>query len=239
MNQLITATQLTMSTREIAQLLGKQHSNIKISAERLAENGTIALQGSKFEHCGNWYNEWLLNKRDSVLLVAQNCPEFTAAIVDRWQELESQQAPKLPQSFSQALQLAADQARLIEEQQATSAAALNGGCKIPDKSEPWTIYNNTLPLGELSDEKASQLFNHKRNGGAIKAKSVNGWLDSSLWNNSWVYRAKPKSERELFIETSVQLMTSETERTMEQMFGAQFDSGARYTENTQHFGESV
>lgn len=120
-----------------------------------------------------------------------------------------------------------------------SAAALNGGCKIPDKSEPWTIYNNTLPLGELSDEKAAQLFNHKRNGGAIKAKSVNGWLDSSLWNNSWVYRAKPKSERELFIETSVQLMTSETERTMEQMFGAQFDSGARYTENTQHFGDSV
>lgn len=123
MNQLITATQLTMSTREIARLLGKQHSNIKISAERLAENGTIALQGSKFEHCGNWYNEWLLNKRDSVILVAQNCPEFTAAIVDRWQELESQQAPKLPQSFSQALQLAADQARLIEEQQATIALA--------------------------------------------------------------------------------------------------------------------
>lgn len=105
---------LTMSSREIAELLGKQHSNIKISAERLAEKGTIALQGSKFEHNGNWYNEWLLNKRDSLILVAQNSPEFTAAIVDRWQELESQQVPTLPTSFAEALQLAADQAKQIE-----------------------------------------------------------------------------------------------------------------------------
>ena len=87
---------LTMSTREIATLLGKQHSNIKVSAERLAEKGTIALQGSNFEHNGNTYTEYLLQKRDSLILVAQNCPEFTAAIVDRWQELENQYKPQLP-----------------------------------------------------------------------------------------------------------------------------------------------
>lgn len=117
MNQLIAATQLTMSTREIANLLGKQHSHLKVSAERLAEKGTIALRGSNFEHNGNTYEEYLLDKRSSLILVAQNCPEFTAAIVDRWQELESQQAPKLPQSFAEALQLAANQAKQIEDQQ--------------------------------------------------------------------------------------------------------------------------
>jgi phage antirepressor YoqD-like protein len=90
------SNELTMSSREIAMLLGKSHSNIKISAERLAEKGTIALQGSHFEHRGNTYNEWLLNKRDSLILVAQNCPEFTAAIVDRWQELESKNSINLP-----------------------------------------------------------------------------------------------------------------------------------------------
>ena len=116
MNNLIVSQNqtLTMSTREIASLLNKTHSNIKISAERLAEKGTIALQGSHFEHNGNQYNEWLLNKRDSLILVAQNSPEFTAAIVDRWQELESRQAPQLPQSFAEALQLAADQAKQLE-----------------------------------------------------------------------------------------------------------------------------
>lgn len=105
---------LTMSTREIASLLNKTHSNIKISAERLAEKGTIALQGSHFEHKGNKYNEWLLNKRDSLILVAQNSPEFTAAIVDRWQELESKQQPQIPTNFAEALQLAADQAKQLE-----------------------------------------------------------------------------------------------------------------------------
>ena len=72
------------------------------------------MQGSKFEHRGNIYEEYLLNKRDCLILVAQNCPEFTAAIVDRWQELESQQAPKVPQTYAEALQLAADQARQLE-----------------------------------------------------------------------------------------------------------------------------
>lgn len=115
MNLLTTNQPLTMSTREIAKLLDKQHSHIKVSAERLSEKGTIALRGSKFEHNGNIYEEYLLEKRDCLILVAQNCPEFTAAIVDRWQLLEDAQKPQLPQSFAEALQLAANQAKLLEE----------------------------------------------------------------------------------------------------------------------------
>lgn len=89
---------LTMSSREIAELLDKQHSHIKISAERLAEKGVIGtLATREFTHNGNKYIEYLLGKRDSLILVAQNCPEFTARIVDRWQELEEQiAAPSLP-----------------------------------------------------------------------------------------------------------------------------------------------
>lgn len=128
MNQLITATgqTITMSTREIAELLGKQHSNIKISAERLASSGvigTLALQ--EFTHNGNAYTEYLLNKRDSLILVAQNCPEFTARIVDRWQELEAEigRQFRVPSTMSEALRLAADQAEIIEKQTAELAAA--------------------------------------------------------------------------------------------------------------------
>lgn len=87
----------TMSTREIAGLIEKQHSHIKVSAERLAYKGVIGtLAMREFEHNGNNYTEYLLNKRDSLILVAQNSPEFTARIVDRWQELESAQKPMLP-----------------------------------------------------------------------------------------------------------------------------------------------
>lgn len=127
MNQLITATQLTMSSREIAALTGSRHDAVRKSAKRLHDDGllTSPLADTLYTNEQNYqtYFEYLFNKRDSLVLVARLSPEFTAAIVDRWQELESQQAPKLPQSFAQALQLAADQARLIEEQQATIALA--------------------------------------------------------------------------------------------------------------------
>lgn len=34
----------------------------------------------------------VVTKRDSIIVVAQLCPEFTARLVDRWQELEKQLA---------------------------------------------------------------------------------------------------------------------------------------------------
>ena len=113
---LIANTEMTMGTREIAELLGKQHSNIKISAQRLAASGVIGtLATQEFPHNGNIYEEYRLNKRDSLILVAQNCPEFTAQIVDRWQELESQQRPQIPQTYAAALLEAGRLALEVEE----------------------------------------------------------------------------------------------------------------------------
>ena len=128
MNQLMTMAQvatLTMSSREIAEVLGKQHSHIKVSAERLAEKGAIGtLAAREFTHNGNSYVEYLFNKRDSLVLVAQNCPEFTARIVDRWQELEAQQARPAELSRMDILKLAmeAEQARIEAEEKLALAA---------------------------------------------------------------------------------------------------------------------
>lgn len=94
--------QLTMSSREIASLLNKNHSDIKRSAERLVASGVIN-NGQPLAECefqtsrGNKFTEYRLVKRDSLILVAQNSPEFTALIVDRWQELESQSKPQMTQ----------------------------------------------------------------------------------------------------------------------------------------------
>lgn len=114
MNQIIpfdnTPHELTMSSREIAELLSKQHGHIKISADRLAAKGLIALRETPYVDPQNkrTYTEYLLNKRDSLILVAQNCPEFTARIIDRWQELEAQAAkpahPALPHDYISALE---------------------------------------------------------------------------------------------------------------------------------------
>ncbi|AUR89012.1 Rha family regulatory protein [Vibrio phage 1.231.O._10N.261.49.F8] len=116
MNIIAANQNLTMSSREIAELTGKEHKNVTRTIESLMSGGilTAQIEPLSYEHRGNWYRFYELNKRDCLVVVARLSPEFTAAIVDRWQELEKQLQPKIPTNFAEALQLAADQAKALE-----------------------------------------------------------------------------------------------------------------------------
>lgn len=122
MNQLMTMTQvatLTMSSREIAGLTGKRHDNVMVLCRSLRDMGVCPeIQETPYvnEQNGQTYLECRLGKRDSLVLIARISPEFTAAVVDRWQELEAQQSPKVPQTYAQALLEAGRLAQLAEEQ---------------------------------------------------------------------------------------------------------------------------
>nr|DAJ87488.1 MAG TPA: KilAC domain protein [Caudoviricetes sp.] len=109
---------LTMSSREIADLVESRHDSVKRTIERLQDKGLIQLTPmvEVKNHLGQVVTEYQLIKRDSYVVVAQLSPEFTARLVDRWQELENQQIPQIPQTLSEALRLAADQAEQIERQ---------------------------------------------------------------------------------------------------------------------------
>ena len=85
----------TMSSREIADLVQSRHSDVMKSIERLMESGAIqgyAATPYTHEQNGQTYDEYLVYKRDSYVVVAQLSPAFTAALVDRWQELEQEKA---------------------------------------------------------------------------------------------------------------------------------------------------
>lgn len=109
---------LTMSSREIADLVESRHDSVKRTIERLQDKGLIQLTPmvEVKNHLGQVVTEYQLIKRDTYVVVAQLSPEFTARLVDRWQELEHQQMPQIPQTLSEALRLAADQAEQIERQ---------------------------------------------------------------------------------------------------------------------------
>ena len=109
---------LTMSSREIADLVESRHDSVKRTIERLQDKELIQLTPmvEVKNHLGQVVTEYQLIKRDTYVVVAQLSPEFTARLVDRWQELESQQMPQIPQTLSEALRLAADQAEQIEKQ---------------------------------------------------------------------------------------------------------------------------
>lgn len=108
----------TMSSREMADLCDKQHKNVLSMIRSLIDGGVLKNsipQTYVHEQNGQRYTEFLSDKRDSLVIVARLSPEFTAAVVDRWQELEKAAQPKIPQSFAEALQLAANQALQIEQ----------------------------------------------------------------------------------------------------------------------------
>ncbi|CFR20091.1 phage antirepressor KilAC domain-containing protein [Yersinia kristensenii] len=112
---LSTVVNQTMCSVEIAELLESRHADVCRTIERLMAKGVI--QGSAptaYTHPqnGQRYQQYHVSKRDSYIVVAQLSPEFTARLVDRWQELENQ--ARIPQNLPDALRLAAD---LAEEKQ--------------------------------------------------------------------------------------------------------------------------
>lgn len=124
---LIPSAAQTMSSREISELTDKRHDNVMRTIDSLYNSGTIGLpQTEEVSNQGpgpKIITQYRVGKRDSFIIVAQLSPEFTARLVDRWQELEASKSPKLPQTMAQALRLAAEQAEQIERQQAALTAA--------------------------------------------------------------------------------------------------------------------
>ncbi|MCB8769426.1 phage antirepressor KilAC domain-containing protein [Acinetobacter soli] len=102
MNAIVPLETQTMNSLEIAELVEKRHDNVKRTIETLIKNGVIRLpQIEDFEKINNLglpskVSAYIFTgeqgKRDSIIVVAQLCPEFTARLVDRWQELEAQVA---------------------------------------------------------------------------------------------------------------------------------------------------
>lgn len=88
---------VTMSSLEIAALVGSRHDSVKRAIERLVSAGVISqppvVDGVKSANgvvTKVYAFEGEQGKRDSIVVVAQLSPEFTAKLVDRWQELEHQ-----------------------------------------------------------------------------------------------------------------------------------------------------
>lgn len=130
------ARNATMTSREIAELVNSRQDSVRRTIERLAERGVIALPPMvEKPTAGRPAVEYVFSgeqgKRDSIVVVAQLSPEFTAALVDRWHALEQQHAtPAIPQTLPEALRLAADlaeqnnQLRLVVTEQAPKVEAL-------------------------------------------------------------------------------------------------------------------
>ena len=104
----------TMTSREMADLTEKRHDNVKRTIDTLAAQGVISNpQIEDGEKAANGIVEkmYRIGKRDSYVIVAQLSPEFTARVVDRWQELEAKEPveqslpPSLPSPAEDAVRV--------------------------------------------------------------------------------------------------------------------------------------
>jgi len=118
MNTLTQNNIKTMSSREIADLCEKQHGHVKRDIETMCQQ--IEIDASKFGYTyidasNRRQFEYMLDKDLTITLVTGYNAQLRYRIVKRWQELEANAtSPVIPQSFADALQLAADQARQLE-----------------------------------------------------------------------------------------------------------------------------
>jgi len=125
MNILTQNNNQSISSSQIAEMVGKRHDSVKRTIDYLVKEGAIQLPHHMVvtnhlgQSVGNYVFSGEQGRLDSITLVAQLSPVFTSVLVRRWDELERQQTAKpvfqIPQTLGEALQLAANQALQIEQ----------------------------------------------------------------------------------------------------------------------------
>ncbi|WP_210456455.1 phage antirepressor KilAC domain-containing protein [Pantoea ananatis] len=117
---------ITMTSREIAQMTGNTHGEVKrfIKSLETAQRLSQPLSVNLYEREGQTREEFCLNKRDYLLAVARLSPGFTADALDRWQALEERvHLPDFtnPAEAARAWAEQFEQRRAAEKQLAESA----------------------------------------------------------------------------------------------------------------------
>jgi len=115
--QLSTAVNTTMTSREIAELTGKEHKNVKRDIENMLadlKEDALTFERIYLDSMNRQQNEYVLDREHTECLVTGYNAMLRMKIIKRLHELEGNQHPALPQTLPEALRLAAD---LAEEKQ--------------------------------------------------------------------------------------------------------------------------
>lgn len=120
MNEL--AVKETMTSKEIAEITGKQHAHVMRDIRTLLEQGVNESNFGLVEYKdakGEVRPMYQLTKKGCLILASGYDPVLREKIINRWEELELKERQKfqVPTTFSEALRLAAEQQEKIEEQQ--------------------------------------------------------------------------------------------------------------------------
>ena len=112
-----------MSSLEVAEITGRTHSNVMRDIRSLLEQGVNQINFEAVEYTdkkGEKRPCFNLTKKGCLILASGYNAKLREKIIDRWEELETEKRNggyQVPNSFSEALLLAAKQQEQIEQQQ--------------------------------------------------------------------------------------------------------------------------
>ncbi|MBW2866361.1 Rha family transcriptional regulator, partial [Escherichia coli] len=154
-------------------LVGSRPDSVKRTIETLAKKGIIQFpQTVEIENkqslgprrfSSAYVFEGERGKRDSIIVVAQLCPEFTARLVDRWRELEEQirkPMSEIEMVAAMALEAVRQQKRITQvEEKVSHVAETVEQIKKGTIREGYAGYRQLKAKTGLSDDKCRNLVN--------------------------------------------------------------------------------
>lgn len=172
----------TMSSKEIAGITNKDHSHvirdIREMLSQIDDPNMDHIDFKEFFDNRGYTSEIQLNKDLTLTLVAGYSSKIRYAVIKRWQELEQQAVkpvtPAIPQSFAEALQLAADQAKQLE----LAAPKVNAYDKLIDSTHLKTVGDVAKSIGL----KSAQALNDKLD----TVKAYDGRCADRVWSGWFV-----------------------------------------------------
>ncbi|TJA75657.1 Rha family transcriptional regulator [Escherichia coli] len=173
MNTEIFTDKASMASIEIAELVGSRPDSVKRTIETLAKKGIIQFpQTVEIENkqslgprrfSSAYVFEGERGKRDSIIVVAQLCPEFTARQVDRWRELEEQIRKPMSQIemvAAMALEAVRQQRRLeLVEEKVSHVTETVEQIKRGTIRDGYAGYRQLVAKTGMSDAKCRNLVN--------------------------------------------------------------------------------
>lgn len=156
----------TMSSREIAEITGKEHSKVIVDIERILAEvgiGDAVFRASYISEQNKRLACYNLPRRECDLIIAGYSAKYRLAIIDRWQELEAAQAPALP-NYQEALRQLADsldkqtqlEQKIMDDapkvEFAIAVRRMEGACKIGDFCKVIGMGRNTMFARMRKDE---------------------------------------------------------------------------------------
>jgi len=100
-----------MTSREIAELTGKEHKNVTVDIRRMLDDlGEDALKFQRiyFDTMNRQQTEYHLDREHTECLITGYSAILRMKVIKRLHELEESQPAKIPQTFAEALRLAAE-----------------------------------------------------------------------------------------------------------------------------------